>query len=98
VLTTTGWYSTQLIPLTHSQLITFLVAGHETTSGMLSFTVYYLLRHPQAMQKLRNEIDEVCGDEDITLNHLAKMPYLLGSSFAMSFRLLINFLYYSCHA
>lgn len=50
------------------------------------------------MQKLRNEIDEVCGDEDITLNHLAKMPYLLGSSFAMSFRLLINFLYYSCHA
>ncbi|CAF4395475.1 unnamed protein product, partial [Rotaria sordida] len=24
------------------QLLTFLVAGHETTSGLLSFTMYYL--------------------------------------------------------
>ena len=25
------------------QVITFLIAGHETTSGLLSFAVYYLL-------------------------------------------------------
>ena len=47
---------------------------------MLSFAVYFLLKHPETMQKLKEEIDKVCGDEDITLDHLAKMPYLLGTS------------------
>ena len=28
------------------QMVTFLIAGHETTSGLLSFTLYELLRHP----------------------------------------------------
>ena len=29
-----------------AQCITFLVAGHETTSGLLSFALYYLLKNP----------------------------------------------------
>lgn len=45
---------------------------------MLSFTTYYLLKNAEAMQKLREEIDAVCGDQDVTLDDLAKMPYLLG--------------------
>src|SRR5690606_33539350 len=28
------------------QVITFLIAGHETTSGLLTFALYLLLRHP----------------------------------------------------
>jgi cytochrome P450/NADPH-cytochrome P450 reductase len=28
------------------QLVTFLIAGHETTSGLLTFTIYELLRNP----------------------------------------------------
>ena len=28
------------------QIVTFLVAGHETTSGLLSFAIYYLLQQP----------------------------------------------------
>ena len=27
------------------QIITFLIAGHETTSGLLSFALYFLLKH-----------------------------------------------------
>lgn len=29
------------------QIITFLIAGHETTSGLLSFAIYFLLKHPE---------------------------------------------------
>ena len=29
-----------------AQCITFLIAGHETTSGLLSFAIYYLLKNP----------------------------------------------------
>jgi len=28
------------------QMVTFLIAGHETTSGMLSFATYYMLKYP----------------------------------------------------
>ena len=31
-----------------AQCITFLIAGHETTSGLLSFAVYYLLKNPRS--------------------------------------------------
>ncbi|KAJ7470117.1 cytochrome P450 [Mycena galericulata] len=43
-------------------LLTFLIAGHETSSGMLTFTVYHLLKTPEALRKLRAEIDTVLGD------------------------------------
>ncbi|PWN52918.1 cytochrome P450 family protein [Violaceomyces palustris] len=39
------------------QLVTFLVAGHETTSGLLSFVTYYLLKNPSAYRKVREEVD-----------------------------------------
>src|SRR5260370_32745 len=40
---------------------TFLIAGHETTSGMLSFAVYFLLNNPHVMQKAYEEVDRVLG-------------------------------------
>lgn len=43
------------------QILTFLVAGHETTSGALSFALYYLSRHPGVMARARAEVDEVWG-------------------------------------
>lgn len=33
------------------QIITFLIAGHETTSGLLSFTIYFLLKNPDVLKK-----------------------------------------------
>ncbi|GAA1329688.1 bifunctional cytochrome P450/NADPH--P450 reductase [Pseudonocardia xinjiangensis] len=44
-----------------AQCITFLIAGHETTSGLLSFAVNYLLKDPAAMDRARAEADEVLG-------------------------------------
>ncbi|KAH7179891.1 cytochrome P450 [Fusarium flagelliforme] len=59
-----------------NNLITFLIAGHETTSGLLSFAFYYLLENERALQKARQEVDEVVGDGTLTVDHLTKMPYI----------------------
>ena len=60
--------------------MTFLIAGHETTSGMLSFTLYFLLKHPDKLQKLREEVDEVTdgGRRALTVDDLDKLNYLVG--------------------
>ncbi len=44
------------------QINTFLIAGHETTSGLLSFTLYYLLNNPDVLAKAYAEVDEVLGN------------------------------------
>lgn len=56
-------------------LITFLIAGHETTAAMLTFLTYELLKRPDVLLKLRAEIDEVLGDQPIVLTDISKMPY-----------------------
>lgn len=61
-------------------LITFLVAGHETTSGTLSFAFYNLLKNPEAYQKAQQEVDEIFGREPITVDKLFKMQYIPGVS------------------
>ncbi|KAF2791002.1 cytochrome P450 [Melanomma pulvis-pyrius CBS 109.77] len=57
-------------------LITFLIAGHETTSGLLSFAFYQLLKHPEAYRKAQQEVDDVVGQGTIRVEHLAKLPYI----------------------
>ncbi|KAJ7208967.1 fatty acid hydroxylase [Mycena pura] len=57
-------------------LITFLVAGHETSSGMLTFTIYYLLRTPEALRKLREEVDAILGGRPASADDLPRMSYL----------------------
>jgi len=41
------------------QLINFLVAGHETTSGALSFALYFLATNPDVCARARAEVDQV---------------------------------------
>jgi len=59
------------------QLINFLVAGHETTSGAVSFALYYLSQYPEVVARARAEIAEVWGDEDRPdFERIAKLRYL----------------------
>lgn len=46
-----------------AQCITFLVAGHETTSGLLSFAIYFLLRHPEVTAQAHTDVDRVLGTD-----------------------------------
>ncbi|EFE36292.1 cytochrome P450 oxidoreductase OrdA-like, putative [Trichophyton benhamiae CBS 112371] len=59
-----------------NNMITFLIAGHETTSGLLSFLFYYLLKHPSAYQAAQRQVDEVVGRGPITVEHMSKLPYI----------------------
>ncbi|ABE39056.1 cytochrome P450 [Rhodopseudomonas palustris BisB5] len=45
------------------QINTFLIAGHETTSGLLSCAIYALLKHPDVLQKAYDEVDRVLGSD-----------------------------------
>jgi cytochrome P450 / NADPH-cytochrome P450 reductase len=44
-----------------AQCITFLIAGHETTSGLLSFAIYYLMKNPGVLERARAEVEGVLG-------------------------------------
>ncbi|KAL2353913.1 bifunctional P-450/NADPH-P450 reductase [Cryomyces antarcticus] len=57
-------------------MITFLIAGHETTSGLLSFVFYYLLKSPEAYQKAQQEVDGVIGKGPIKVEHMSRLPYI----------------------
>lgn len=46
----------------HDELITMLLAGHETTASALAWTFDLLLHHPEVLQRLRRELQ--AGDED----------------------------------
>ncbi|WP_018334332.1 cytochrome P450 [Actinomycetospora chiangmaiensis] len=62
-----------------SQCITFLVAGHETTSGLLAFAVHYLSRHPEIAGRARDEVDAVLGTDPTvppTDAQLGRLPYV----------------------
>ncbi|MGW7402605.1 cytochrome P450 [Streptomyces sp. NPDC054833] len=59
------------------QVITFLVAGHETTSGALSFALHYLSRHPDVAARARAEVDRVWGDTPAPgYDQVAKLRYV----------------------
>ena len=45
------------------QINTFLIAGHETTSGLLSYAIYALLKHPDVLAKAYEEVDRVFGGD-----------------------------------
>jgi cytochrome P450 family 135 len=47
------------------QLVTLLLAGHETTATALAWTFDLLLRHPAALARLTAELD--AGEEDVYL-------------------------------
>ncbi|HEY1013681.1 MAG TPA: cytochrome P450, partial [Herpetosiphonaceae bacterium] len=58
------------------QLVTFLIAGHETTSGLLSFALYLLLNNPQALARASAQVDEVLGDRMPRFEDLARLGYV----------------------
>ena len=56
------------------QVLTFLIAGHETTSGMLTFAFTYLLRHPAVLAQAYAEVDRVLpGDTAPDYAHVAQL-------------------------
>jgi cytochrome P450/NADPH-cytochrome P450 reductase len=62
--------------LISANMITFLIAGHETTSGLLSFAMLNLLKNPETYFKAQQEVDEVLGRGKMTVEHLKDLKYI----------------------
>lgn len=61
------------------QMTTLLLAGHETTSTLLTWTLLMLARNPGVQTKLRQEMQtfiEESGRETLTYEELALLPFL----------------------
>ena len=63
-----------------SQLLNILLAGRDTTAGLLGWTFYLLVRHPDIYEKLRQTILENFGTysrpRDVTFANLKACTYL----------------------
>jgi cytochrome P450 len=57
------------------QVLTFLLAGHETTALALSWTWYLLSQNPEAEQKLHHELDSVLGARIPAVQDLPALVY-----------------------
>ncbi len=57
------------------ELITLLLAGHETTASTIGWTLHLIDEHPQVAERLRAEAVEVLGDRPPSYPDLARLPY-----------------------
>jgi cytochrome P450 len=57
------------------ELVTFILAGHETTALALAWTFVELGRHPEVLRRLQDEVDEVLSDRTPTSADLPKLTY-----------------------
>lgn len=62
--------------LIRQQLITFFVAGHDSTSSLLTTVIFYLTQNPAVEAKMVAEIESVLGDADApSYADLKKLKY-----------------------
>ena len=52
------------------------MAGHETTATSLAWAFYHLLRHPDVVARLRDELHAVLGDGPMEPEHVGRLEYL----------------------
>jgi len=57
-------------------LMTMLIAGHETTAAVLTWSVFLLAQSPTKMRKAQAEVDSVLSNGAITVESLKKLEYI----------------------
>jgi cytochrome P450 len=58
------------------EVMTLLIAGHETTGATLSWASYLLGRHPHVLNQVQNEIENVVGSRPPSANDLSRLELL----------------------
>ncbi|KAK8951580.1 hypothetical protein KSP39_PZI003857 [Platanthera zijinensis] len=56
-------------------LMTLLIAGHETSAAVLTWTFYLLSKEPRIVAKLQEEVDSILGDRFPTYEDMKKLKY-----------------------
>ena len=62
------------------EMLTLLVAGHETTATTLAWTIHHLLQHPAWLAKVQAEVREVAGGGPIQPDHADQLVMLDAAS------------------
>jgi cytochrome P450 len=62
--------------LVRDQMLTMLIAGHDTSTALLSWVLYLLSEHPQVMNAVQQEVDQVLLGEALDVNSIGRMHYL----------------------
>jgi cytochrome P450 len=62
--------------LIRDQMLTMLIAGHDTSTALLAWALFLLGSHPEIMAQVKAEVDAVLGDEPPLPGHLPHMPLL----------------------
>lgn len=57
------------------EILTMILAGHDTTGVALAWSFYLLARHPEAAERLREEAFEVLGDRHPTAADIPNLVY-----------------------
>ena len=57
------------------EVLTLMVAGHETTAAALTWTFALLSRSPTARRRLESEVDDVLPDHHPTADDVARLPF-----------------------
>lgn len=57
------------------EMITIFTAGHETTANLMTWTLYLLAKHPEALAKLREELGRVPEGRIATGDQLEQLGY-----------------------
>lgn len=58
------------------EVMTFILAGHETTSNLLTWTLYLLSSHPAVRRRLYDEVDERVSGDIPTVEETPELDYL----------------------
>jgi len=56
-------------------LIGFFIAGHETTALTLTWALYLVGSHAETAARIREEVEQVCGQGDVTFDDLASLKF-----------------------
>jgi cytochrome P450 len=62
--------------LIRDQMLTMLIAGHDTSTALLSWTLYLLGSHPDVMRRARQEVDNLLGTSEPTMEEINQLLYL----------------------
>ena len=57
-------------------MMTMLIAGHETTAAVLTWATYELAKNPHIAARAREEVDLVLGDRHPTVEDVKKLSYV----------------------
>ncbi|MCP4192659.1 MAG: cytochrome P450 [Planctomycetaceae bacterium] len=57
------------------EVLSFVIAGHETTAVSMSWFWYAILSHPEVMQKFYDEVDHILQGKPITIEDVPRLAY-----------------------